>query len=118
MNRGELPTNSHLTVIRVHSTMHLMHPNYCQITIIILQVYNVSVRTQLGVLCTSQVYNYYICMYIVYLYHPTSLVANLGTRLTDARCVDKMTLPLGCYTVLHKPCQHMAATWMHARQRY
>ena len=23
--------NSYLTVIRVHSTMHLMHPNYCQI---------------------------------------------------------------------------------------
>ena len=26
--------NSYLTVIGVHSTMHLMHPNYCQITII------------------------------------------------------------------------------------
>ena len=29
--------NSYLTVIGVHSTMHLMHPNYCQITI----MYNV-----------------------------------------------------------------------------
>ena len=26
--------NSYLTVIGVHSTMYLMHPNYCQITII------------------------------------------------------------------------------------
>ena len=25
--------NSYRTVIRVHLTMHLMHPNYCQITI-------------------------------------------------------------------------------------
>ena len=32
ISRGQLP--SYLTVIGVHSTMHLMHPNYCQITII------------------------------------------------------------------------------------
>ena len=30
MNRGQLP--SYLTVIGVYSTMHLVHPNYCQIT--------------------------------------------------------------------------------------
>ena len=28
--------NSYLTVIRVYSTMHLMHPNYCQISILLV----------------------------------------------------------------------------------
>ena len=31
--------NSYLTVIVVHSTMHLMHHNHCQITIIVNTVY-------------------------------------------------------------------------------
>ena len=30
---NKIHTCSYLTVIGVHSTMHLMHPNYCQITI-------------------------------------------------------------------------------------
>ena len=41
MNRGQLPTNSYLTVTGVHSTMHLMHPNYWQITIMCMHRYNV-----------------------------------------------------------------------------
>ena len=38
MNRGQLPTNSYLTVIGMHLTMHLMHPNYYQITIICIML--------------------------------------------------------------------------------
>ena len=35
MKGCQLPTNSsYLTIIGVHSTMHLVHPNYCQITTI------------------------------------------------------------------------------------
>ena len=41
MNRGQLPTNSYLPVIGVHSTMHLVHPNYWQITIICVIVHTI-----------------------------------------------------------------------------
>ena len=33
------PTNSYLTVIVVHSTMHLMHHNHCQITTTCMYMY-------------------------------------------------------------------------------
>ena len=34
MKEGHEPTKTNLTVIVVHSTMHIMHHNDCQITII------------------------------------------------------------------------------------
>ena len=36
--------NSYLTVIGVHSTMHLMHPNYCPITIMYMFCYSSSIQ--------------------------------------------------------------------------
>ena len=38
INYGTNKNNSYLTVIGVHLTMHLMHPNYCQITAICIAV--------------------------------------------------------------------------------
>ena len=53
--------NSYLTVIGVHSTMHLVHPNYCQITsTCVCTMYGLAhVRTQ----CT-----YGVCIRCVHAY--------------------------------------------------
>ena len=44
--------NSHLTVIVVHSTMHLMHHNHCQITVIcVWRIHYVMERVDLYCIC-------------------------------------------------------------------
>ena len=53
MNRGQLPTKK---LIGIHSTMHLMHPNYCQITIIIM--YTISCLWNIIIIILSCAHNY------------------------------------------------------------
>ena len=76
--------SSYLTIIGMHLTMHLMHPNYCQITIMYVCVHvHVHVHCMYSMVNHSQFYHMalFIHVYILFVHVCTGQVHTVQVYL-------------------------------------